>query len=39
MTYLGNPYHPWWLDNLAEDATSDGAALHPLARYFITSES
>jgi hypothetical protein len=23
MTYLGNPYHPWWLDNLAEDATSD----------------
>ena len=26
MTYMGNPYHPWWLDDLAEDATSEGAA-------------
>jgi hypothetical protein len=26
MTYLGGPYYPWWLDNLANDVTGDGAA-------------
>ena len=27
MHYMGSPYYPWWLDNLAEDANSEGAAL------------
>jgi hypothetical protein len=26
MTYMGSRYHPWWLDNLADDATSEGEA-------------
>jgi hypothetical protein len=25
-TYLGKPYYPAWLDNLADDATGEGAA-------------
>jgi hypothetical protein len=30
MTYLGGPYYPWWLDNLADDVIGDGAAFeHP----------
>jgi hypothetical protein len=24
---MGGPYYPWWLDNLADDVTGDGAAL------------
>jgi hypothetical protein len=27
MTYLGGPYYPWWLDNLADDVTGEGAAI------------
>jgi hypothetical protein len=27
MTYLGSPYYPWWLDNLADDVTGEGAAI------------
>lgn len=27
MTYLGTPYFPWWLDNLADDVTGEGAAI------------
>jgi hypothetical protein len=27
MTYMGSPYYPWWLDNLADDATGEGAAM------------
>src|SRR3954454_3625630 len=27
MHYMGSPYHPWWLDDLAEDATGEGAAI------------
>jgi hypothetical protein len=27
MTYLGNPYFPWWLDSLADDVTGEGAAI------------
>lgn len=27
MTYLGSPYFPWWLDNLADDVTGEGAAI------------
>jgi len=27
MTYLDSPYYPWWLDNLAEDVTGEGAAI------------
>jgi len=26
VTYMGGPYYPWWLDNLADDVTGDGAA-------------
>jgi hypothetical protein len=26
MTYLGKPYYPAWLDNLADDVTGEGAA-------------
>ncbi|MFR9768006.1 hypothetical protein [Nocardia sp. SC052] len=25
-TYLGKPYYPAWLDNLADDVTEEGAA-------------
>ena len=27
MTYLGRPYYPLWLDNLADDATIEAAAM------------
>jgi hypothetical protein len=27
MTYMGRPYFPWWLDNLADDVTGEGAAI------------
>ena len=26
MTYMGKPYYPAWLDNLADDVTREGAA-------------
>jgi hypothetical protein len=32
MTYLGGPYYPWWLDNLADDVTGDGAAFQSPAQ-------
>jgi len=31
MTYKGEPYYPVWLDNLAEDATLEGAAMEGAA--------
>ena len=27
MTYMGKPYYPMWLDNLAGDATLEAAAM------------
>jgi hypothetical protein len=27
MTYMGRPYYPWWLDNLADDVVAEGAAM------------
>jgi hypothetical protein len=27
MSYMGKPYYPWWLDNLADDVTGEGAAI------------
>ena len=27
MTYMGKPYYPVWLDNLADDATLEAAAM------------
>jgi hypothetical protein len=32
MTYMGGPYYPWWLDNLADDATLEGAAMNGAAQ-------
>jgi hypothetical protein len=32
MTYMGEPYYPAWLDNLADDVTLEGAALNGTAR-------
>jgi hypothetical protein len=32
MTYKGEPYYPTWLDNLAEDATLEGAAMEGTAQ-------
>jgi hypothetical protein len=29
--YLGRPYHPVWLDNLADDVTSEAAAMEGTA--------
>src|SRR3954449_10327228 len=26
-TYMGKPYSPWWLANLADDVTGEGAAI------------
>jgi hypothetical protein len=26
MTYMGHAYYPWWLVDLADGATSEGAA-------------
>jgi hypothetical protein len=31
MTYKGKPYYPWWLDDLADDATLEGAAMQGTA--------
>jgi hypothetical protein len=31
MTYLGRPYYPRWLDNLADDCTGEGAAMQGVA--------
>ena len=31
MTYMGEPDHPLWLDNLAEDVTLEGAAMEGTA--------
>jgi len=31
MTYQGRPYYPWWLDNLADDVTGEGAAMQGVA--------
>ncbi|HEX6523772.1 MAG TPA: hypothetical protein VF070_27790 [Streptosporangiaceae bacterium] len=27
MTYMGKPYYPWWLDQLAANVTLEGAAM------------
>ena len=32
MTYMGAPYYSWWLDNLADDATLEGAAMDGAAQ-------
>lgn len=32
MTYLGNPYYPLWLDNLADDVSLEAAAMDGVAR-------
>ena len=32
MTYMGKPYYPLWLDNLADDATLEAAAMDGTAR-------
>ena len=32
MTYKGEPYYPGWLDNLADDATLEGAAMEGVAQ-------
>jgi hypothetical protein len=31
-TYLGQPYYPWWLDNLADDVTGEGAFMEGVAQ-------
>jgi hypothetical protein len=31
MTYMGKPYYPAWLDNLAEDVTLEAAAMNGTA--------
>jgi hypothetical protein len=31
MTYMGNPYYPLWLDNLADDVTVEAAAMDGIA--------
>ena len=38
MTYMGNPYYPLWLDNLAEDVTLEAAAMDgtPYAKHWET---
>lgn len=30
--YMGQPYYPHWLDNLADDCTGEGAAMQGVAR-------
>jgi len=30
-TYTGKPYYPWWLDNLADDVTGEGAFMEGVA--------
>ncbi len=32
MTYMGEPYYPVWLDNLADDATLEAAAMDGAAQ-------
>lgn len=32
MTYMGSPYYPMWLDNLAEGVTLEAAAMDGAAR-------
>jgi hypothetical protein len=32
MTYMGEPYYPVWLDNLADDVTLEGAAMSGTAQ-------
>lgn len=32
MTYMGVPYYPRWLDNLADDVTLEGAAMSGTAQ-------
>lgn len=32
MPYMGKPYYPAWLDNLAEDVTLEGAAMEGAAQ-------
>jgi hypothetical protein len=32
MTYMGNPYYPIWLDNLADDVTLEAAAMDGAAQ-------
>jgi hypothetical protein len=32
MTYMGKPYYPAWLDNLADDVTLEAAAMDGVAR-------
>ena len=32
MTYMGQPYYPKWLDNLAGDVTLEGAAMEGTAQ-------
>ena len=32
MTYMGQPYYPVWLDNLADDVTLEAAAMDGTAR-------
>jgi hypothetical protein len=32
MTYMGTDYYPWWLDNLADDVTLEGAAMQGAAQ-------
>jgi hypothetical protein len=32
MTYIGGPYYSWWLDNLADDATLEGAMMNGAAQ-------
>ena len=32
MTNMGSPYYPWWLDNLADDVTGEGAAMQGTAQ-------
>jgi hypothetical protein len=39
MTYLGQPYYPAWLDNLADDVTLEGAAMEGRAPHADTRAS
>ncbi|MBV8788001.1 MAG: hypothetical protein JOZ00_15090 [Mycobacterium sp.] len=32
MTYMGNPYYPLWLDNLAHDVSLEAAAMDGVAQ-------
>jgi hypothetical protein len=39
MTYMGKPYYPAWLDNLADDVTLEAAAMDGVARGAATVRS